>query len=518
MTTEITYATMSADDPNLHRSFDQGLEAAQNLLGRDHPCFIDGEEIWTDDLYEERSPIDSEILVGRYAQTSPIQVGHAVKAARQGIQEWASQPWPERVEIFRQAAERLDKRWFELSALLTLEVGKSRLEALGDVAETAAFFRYYADEMERNQGFLTQLGDTQSSERNWSVRLPYGVWGVIAPFNFPMALTGGPSSAALIAGNTVVLKPSNQGALAALELYRILCEAGLPPSALQLVTGGDETGAALVDHQGVDGITFTGSYQVGMEIYQKFGDSFPKPVVCEMGGKNPAIVTGSADPDLAAEGVARAAFGFSGQKCSACSRVLVDSEVYPEFTQRLVGWAKDLSFGDPRQPESFSGPVIDQVAVKRYHQALDEAQKKGEVLAGEEKVWESGLSGGNYVPPAVVTVPDQSWVWKQELFVPFVAVRPVDSLEEAIQLANDTAFGLTAGIYSCSPTEVDAFFDRIQAGVVYANRRAGATTGAWPNVQSFGGWKGSGSTGVGGGGPWYLGQFMREQSRTLIQA
>jgi 1-pyrroline-5-carboxylate dehydrogenase len=268
--------------------------------------------------------------------------------------------------------------------------------------------------------------------------------------------------------------------------------------------GGDEVGKLVVASDGIDGITFTGSYAVGMKIYKEFSKGVPRPAVCEMGGKNPAIVSARADLDLAAEGVLRSAFGFSGQKCSACSRVYVERSVAGEFTGRLADRAV------------YMGPVIDEEAVDRFKDAVKEARKEGRVLAGGE-VLKDGVPKGNYVAPTVVgDLPPDHRLFKDELFVPFVAVAPVDSLEEALKLANDTEYGLTAGFYSADEAEVDQFLDRIEAGVVYVNRKAGATTGAWPGVQPFGGWKGSGSSGKAGGGLYYVQQFMREQSQTVI--
>ncbi|MCA1735302.1 MAG: aldehyde dehydrogenase family protein, partial [Actinobacteria bacterium] len=347
----------------------------------------------------------------------------------------------------------------------------------------------------------------------------YGVWAVIAPFNFPMALAGGPSIAALLAGNVVVLKPSNAGALTGLEFARVMFEAGVPPGVMQVLTGsGRKVGSTLVNHPDVAGITFTGSYDVGMGIYKGFASEYPKPAVCEMGGKNPVIVTASADLDLAAEGVMRGAFGFSGQKCSATSRVYVEQPAYDAFVDRLVEKAHEVKVGNPIENGVFMGPVIDQSAVERFQKAVAEAKDSGgEVLAGGDVITDGELGRGNFVEPTVVTAPESSWLWDTELFIPFVSVMPVDSLDEAITRANDTEFGLTAGLFAGSDEEIDEFFDRIEAGVTYVNRQAGATTGAWPDVQSFGGWKASGTSGTGGGGPYYLRQYMREQSRTRVR-
>lgn len=512
---KITYATMNAEDPELQAAYDTGVEQARARLGQTHPFWVGGDARSTTEKFNEYSPIDHEMLVGSYSQATPDDVNDAVAAARAAQPAWEKTPWQERVALMRKAADLLDERIMRVSALLGFEVGKSRLEALGDVAETSEFFRYYAKQMEEHDGFVTPLNALAPNERNVSVLRPYGVWAVISPFNFPLALAAGGSIGAMLTGNTVVLKPSNRGALAALEFYELMTDAGLPTGVLNVVTGGDETGRALVKAD-VDGITFTGSYEVGMTIYKSFADDVPKPVVAEMGGKNPAIVMKSADLDEAAEGVARGAFGFSGQKCSASSRVYVEESVYDDFVSKLVDFTSGLRVANPIDKEAFTGPVIDEAAVDRYLSAVDEVKRAGgEILIGGEKL-DGELAGGNFVAPTVASVDETSWVWDRELFVPFVVVGKVKSLDEALAKSNDTPFGLTAGLFSKDASEIETFFDEIEAGVTYVNRRAGATTGAWPDIQSFGGWKGSGTSGAGGGGPWYLRSYLREQSRTIF--
>ncbi|MGB7860058.1 MAG: aldehyde dehydrogenase family protein, partial [Acidimicrobiia bacterium] len=322
---------------------------------------------------------------------------------------------------------------------------------------------------------------------------------------------------ALITGNTVVLKPSNTGALMAFEFYRVMREAGLPAEALHVVSGGDDAGAYLAHHDGVDGLTFTGSYPVGMHLYRTVNEKRPKPVYAEMGGKNPAIVMGSADLDQAAEGVVRGAFGLSGQKCSATSRVYVEGAVYDDFIEKLIQRTSQIKVGNPTENGVLVGPIIDEAAVGRFEKAVAEVEASGgNVLTGGHVIAAGEFQNGNYVEPTVVDAPLDSWVWSEELFVPFVSVTRIESLEEGLRLANDTDFGLTAGLFSKDPEEIDRWFAKIEAGVTYVNRAAGATTGAWPDIQSFGGWKGSGTSGAGGGGPWYLRGFLSEQSRTRI--
>lgn len=518
MAMKITYSTMSADNPELNAEYEKGLEAARARLGEHHPFYVNGEARTTEETYEERSPIDRDIVIGRYSQASTTDVDEAVAAADAFQPEWEATPWQDRVALMLRAGDIMEERQFELAAMVALEVGKSRLEALGDVAETVEFFRYHSSQMEANEGYVRQLGQLSDSEKNISVMRAHGVWGVISPFNFPMALAAGPTIAALLTGNTVVLKPSNTGAMAALDLYQVMVDAGVPDGAMHLITGrGSVVGDALVKNPKVAGFTFTGSYEVGMSIFRTFSSAIPKPVIAEMGGKNPAIVAASADLDDAAEGVMRGAFGFGGQKCSATARVYVERPVFDDFVAKLVEKTRELTVGNPLDADTYMGPVIDEATVERFQESVTEVRAVGgEVHVGGEVITDGDLSRGNFVQPTVVSAPMDSWVWSKELFMPFVVVGPVDSLEEGIERANDTEYGLTAGVFAGDPDEVQMFFNRIEAGVTYANRRAGATTGAWPGVQSFGGWKGSGTTGT-GFSPWYLRQYLREQSRTVVE-
>jgi 1-pyrroline-5-carboxylate dehydrogenase len=516
-TFRITYATMKADNEELQTAYDQGIETAKSWLGQRHPFYVSGEAREGEGWFEERSPIDRDIVIGEFAQASRQDVKDAITSAKAAFPEWSATPWRERVALLRKVADLISDRNFELAALMAIEVGKSRLEALGDVAESADLIRYYCDQMEQNDGFEVPMDALSKAEHNRSVMKPYGVWGVISPFNFPMALAAGPMGGALVAGNTVVFKPSSAGIFTGLKLYEAFRDAGMPPGALHFLPGpGPVVGDEIQTNPDVAGLTFTGSYEVGMGIYKNFAKDFPKPVICEMGGKNPAIVTKNADLDKATDGVLRSAFGFQGQKCSAASRVYVDAGVYDEFVAKLREKVADLKIGNPLERDVFMGPVINERAVETYEEAAAEAKKNGEVITGGERLSDGDLARGNFVAPAVVHVPRDSWIWKQELFVPFVAVDKVESLDEAIRLANDTEYGLTAGIFTEDEGEQRKFLDEIQAGVVYVNRRAGATTGAWPGMQPFGGWKASGTGGKAGGGHHYVQQYLREQSQTVI--
>ena len=512
---KITYSTLSADNEELQSAFDAALERARANLGRTHPMIIGSEERGATETFEDRSPIDRDLVLARFPIGTREDVRDAIAAARGAYPAWRDTPWRDRLTILRRAADLISERQFDYAAVMALEVGKNRLEALGDVEETADLLRYYSDEFEKADGFVKPMGSLSATEKTRSVLRPYGVFGVISPFNFPMALAGGPAGGALIAGNTVVLKPSSDAPLSAANFGQALRDAGLPAGVFNFVTGPGETvGAELEENSDIDGMVFTGSYEVGMKLYRGFTQDYPRPIITEMGGKNPAIVTANADLDEAAEGVMRSAFGFDGQKCSANSRVYVERSVAREFVDRLVEKARGIRTGDPTERDNWMGPVINQRALDKFTTAVEEARADGGTV---EVGGETDATKGFYPTPTVVTgLPLEHRLFRDELFVPFLVVGEVGSLDEALHEANGTAYGLTAGIFSHDDAEVRRFLDTIQAGVVYVNRRAGATTGAWPGIQSFGGWKGSGSSGKGGLGPYYVQQFLREQSQTVV--
>ena len=516
---KITYATLSADNEELQAAYEAAVEEARGMLGRTYPMLIGDEERTGSDAFDDRSPSDTGIVVSRFPVGTREDVRDAVDAARAAFPAWRDMGWRRRLEILRRAADLISERQFLYAALMSFEVGKNRLEALGDVEETADLIRYYGDTMEAHDGFVQPMGSLSPEEHTRSVLKPHGVWAIISPFNFPMALSGGPAAGALLAGNTVVMKPSSDAPLMGYLFATVLREVGVPAGVVNLVTGPGETvGAELEENPGIDGMVFTGSYEVGMRLYKGFTRDYPRPIITEMGGKNPAIVTRSADLDMAAEGVMRSAFGFDGQKCSANSRVYVDRAVAAEFVEKLGERARAIRVGDPTDRDSWMGPVINERALKTFTDAADEARRDGgRIVAGGEVLRDDATKRGYFPTPTVVAgLPLDHRLFRDELFVPFVVVGEVDSLDQAIEQANGTPYGLTAGIFTEDRAEAERFLDRIEAGVVYVNRRAGATTGAWPGIQSFGGWKGSGSSGKNGLGPYYVQQFLREQSQTVM--
>jgi 1-pyrroline-5-carboxylate dehydrogenase len=515
----VTYATLAAGQtPEFKGRYDEALVRVRGWFGRDHAHVIDGASVSGDAFFEDRSPIDTRVLIGRFPRGTSAEVSRAVEAARRAFPAWSGRPYEERCAILRRAADLIEEHGFDLSALLSLEVGKNRLEAMGDVTETADLVRYYCEQMERNYGFDRPMARFSDREETRSALRPYGVWAVISPFNFPAALAGGPLGAALVAGNTAVLKPSQEAPLIGLALHDLFREAGLPGGVLNIVFGsGEEAGEPLALHPGVDGLLFTGSKAVGMSIARRFSREWPKPCITEMGGKNPALVMPSANLDDAAEGVLRSAFGLQGQKCSACSRVYVHESVRERFTTLLVEKTGHVAVGDPSREGVFMGPVIHERAYRSYERYAELGRGDGRVLVGGTLLRDGDLGHGYFVAPSVIDgLPLDHPLFREEMFLPIVCLAGIGSLEEGLRLANETEYGLTAGLFSGESAEVEAFLAGIEAGVVYVNRRAGATTGAWPGVQPFGGWKGSGSSGKSSGGLYYVQQFMREQSRTIV--
>ena len=517
----LTYATMFDPPPALHERFDAALRVVRGRLGGEHPMTIAGRAHASGEWFDVHSPIDRRVLIGRFALGGAADAAAAAEAARLAAPGWAATPWRERLALLRRAAALIEQRVVEFGAAVALEVGKNRMEALGEVQETADLITWYCDRMEEADGFDRVLPDDPLvgwRSHNRTLLKPYGAWAVVAPFNFPVALAGGPIGAALAAGNTVVFKVASDTAWSGRWLMDVFQDAGLPAGVVNLVAGpGGSLGEALLGSPAIAGATFTGSYEVGMGLLRRFAaGARPRPLIAEMGGKNAAVVTRQADLERAATGIVRSAFGLQGQKCSACSRVYVERAVAAELRERLVARTEAIGVGDPTCAAHWMGPVINAAAVARYRRAAEELRAAGQVLTGARMLDDGDRAHGHFVAPTVGAVDYGHRLWRDELFLPFVLVGEVDSLDEAIERANASDYGLTAGFYG-GEDEVPRFLDRIEAGVTYVNRPQGATTGAWPGYQPFGGWKGSGSTGKAIGSFWYLPQYMREQSQTVVE-
>ena len=513
MSTPLTY-TSGASAPGTDAAFESALADARRDPGEPLPHVVGGRESHEGPVFTREDPSRSDAVASRAHAAPEAVVAEAIRVARAAQPAWRRLPVAERTAYLRAAGAAIAERNLELAAAVSLEAGKSRTESIAEVQEAVDLIEAYCAQIEGHDGFAVALGQLTPEETNASVLRPFGVFGVIGPFNFPVALVTGMAAGALVAGNTVVLKPSEHAPRSGSLVAAAFAAAGLPEGVIGLVHGGGDTGRALAEGA-LDGVVFTGSAEVGRALGRRFQEGpYARPAITEMGGKNPAIVAASADVEAAADGIVASAYGFSGQKCSACSRaIVVGDAAHDALVEALAARAAALRIGDPGDATAFTGPVVDARAVERYDAAIAEADRDGDVVHGGGAL----RLPGHFVAPAVVAgLPHGHRLTREELFVPFVTVTEVDSFDAALAEANAVDFGLTAGVFSREQAELDRFLDEIEAGVVYVNRRAGATTGAWPGYQSFCGWKSSGSTGKGGLGPYYVQQFMREQSRTVV--
>ena len=517
--TQLTHE-QSGSLEDFHRSYEAAAESVKAELGESHPLLIDGERVETGDEFTVEAPGDRGVTVGTFAAGAESEVEDAVAAANDAFPEWEAKSPEERAEVFTTAADIMRDRKFELAATLSLENGKNRGEAMADVDEAIDFLDFYSREFTRSDGYQFDTGEPTPGQHTTNLLRPYGVFAVVSPFNFPMALLVGMSTGALLTGNTAVVKPASATPLVAQKYVDILEEAGIPDGVVNLVLGsGSEVGQPLVEHEDVKGVAFTGSRAVGTGIQETFMELGKRgPVIAELGGKNPVIVSDEADMDDAVEGVMKGAFSFSGQKCSATSRVYVDESVIDEFTDRLVAETEELTIGRPEDEDTFVSPLIDDDALDHYLTISEQAREDGTVLTGGQEADDADLPEGRYVEPTVVAdIPHEHDLAREEHFVPFLTVHPISDFDEGLEKSNDSEYGLCAGLFSTDDDEIDRWFDEIESGMCYVNRSQSATTGALVQAQPFGGWKFSGTTGKFAGGYWYLQQFMREQSRTHVK-
>ena len=522
MSFRLTYATMFNPPEEMHERFEKALATMRGRLGATHPMYIDGKDVPAAATEEKTSPIDSQIRIGRFPNANAQEVDAALAAAHRAFPGWRDAGTAKRVALMRKVADLIEERVYDIAAALVLEVGKNRLEALGEAQECVDFFRVYADDFESHKGYEFDLPDDPSTafvSRNKSVMRPYGVWAVIAPFNFPIALAAGPTAAALVTGNTVVLKCASDTPWAGRLLADCIRDAGLPAGAFNYVTGaGSAVGEQMVRDARTAGATFTGSVAVGRTIMAAMAAGrYARPYIAEMGGKNPTIVTENADLDRAAAGIARSAYGMGGQKCSALSRLYVHEKVADKLLEKIEKEIDRIRIGDPSERATLLGPVINRRAYESYARYVADLRSRGAKLRRGGKQPSEGMLGrGYYVEPVLAEADPSDPLWKHEMFLPILMVQRYRDREDALRLANDTDMGLTAGFYG-APGEVKWFQNGIEAGVTYANRGAGATTGAWPGYQPFGGWKGSGSSGKAIASAYYLPLYLREQSRTVVE-
>jgi RHH-type proline utilization regulon transcriptional repressor/proline dehydrogenase/delta 1-pyrroline-5-carboxylate dehydrogenase len=492
----------------VHRNSQEQMRTAlremKGKLGQKYPIVIDGKKIWTDNLINSINPSSPTQVVGAVAEAKIDHAEQAVTAAKKAFEHWCRVSVEHRAELLERVATIMDRRRFELSALEVYEVGKPWAEADGDIREAIDFLLFYAQQM-RLRG-LPRLTQHVPGEESYQHYWPRGVALVIAPWNFPMAILTGMVSAALVTGNTVIMKPAEQSAVCGAMLMEMFEEAGVPAGVLNFLPGkGRVIGQHLVDHKDVHMIAFTGSREVGLRIWKSAGETREgqlelKRVVCEMGGKNAVIVDSDADLDEAIVDTIYSAFGYQGQKCSACSRLIVLEENYERVIKRLVEAAASLRVGNPETPGIMVGPVIDETAYRRQLEMI-EIGKKEATLAFQGTV----PSEGFFVPPTIFTnVKPHLRLSCEEIFGPVLSVLKVRDLDEAIRVANDTDYALTAGFFSRSPANIERVKAELVAGNVYINR---SCTGAVVGRHPFGGFKMSGGGTKAGGGD-YLLQFL----------
>lgn len=519
---EQTYESFlyKGQENKFHKKFDNAIEMIKKEIGGNNvfPIIIDNKKIFTKSKYKHISPVDTRMILGYISRTTSVEVDRAIDSSYLSFEKWRNFDYRERIEILKKAVKDISDRKFELAALLTLENGKNRFEAVADVDEAIDFINFYCFEMKMNNGFKGKNLVSKKNEKNISIMKPYGVWGIISPFNFPAAIFVGMTIGAIITGNTAVVKPASNTPIIGYKIVEILLSAGLPPGVLNFITGeGREIGDFIVDNKKISGIVFTGSKYVGNHILQESSKIALRPIIAELGGKNPAIVAESADLDKAVNGIANAAFSYSGQKCSACSRVYVHKKVKQAFLNKLIKHVEKIQVSNPVDRNSDIGPVINSEAYSNFKKYIKNVSKQGKILYGGSIIEEGDLKYGYYVQPTIVDgISENNMLIKKELFLPILCINEFNNFEKALDLANSSEYGLTAGIYSKNKNEVDVFLRNIESGVLYINREKSATTGAMVGQQSFGGWKNSGTSGKGTGGRYYLSQFMREQSQTMV--
>jgi RHH-type transcriptional regulator, proline utilization regulon repressor / proline dehydrogenase / delta 1-pyrroline-5-carboxylate dehydrogenase len=481
------------------------LREVRKRLGEKYPLYIGGEKVFTDNLTPSVNPAEPTEIVGYGTEAGIDEAERAVKAARAAFEKWRWTPVEERAGLLERAAEILERRRYELSAVEVFEVGKSWSEADGDIREAIDFCTFYAQQMKRlGRPKLTQQVPGEESYHHY---LPRGVAFVIAPWNFPIAILCGMAAAGVVTGNAVIMKPSEQSIVCGAMLMQVFEEAGVPPGVLNFLSGhGSTIGAHLVDHKDVDLIAFTGSREVGLKIWESAGITRPgqrelKRVICEMGGKNAMIVDADADLDETIMYSIYSAFGFQGQKCSALSRLILLEENYDRVMERLIPAAASLRVGNPAEPGIMVGPVIDEPAYRRILEYIEIGKKEAKLAYQTKEVPPHGY----FIPPTIFTdVKPNMRIAREEIFGPVLSVLKVRDLDEALEVANGTDYALTGGFFSRSPDNIEHVKARLEAGNVYINR---SCTGAIVGRHPFGGFKMSGS-GTKAGGEDYLLHFL----------
>jgi 1-pyrroline-5-carboxylate dehydrogenase len=495
-------------DPHSAAAFEEALERVEGELGRTHPNVVDGERLRADKTFEVRNPSDPDEVIGRFPENGAAEGERAVEAASGAFPAWADTPWADRAHLLFELAERLRRDKHYYSAWMVKEVGKTWPEADGDTAEAIDFCEYYAREALRYGKPVPVL---QTEDRNELVYVPLGVGVVISPWNFPLAILCGMTTAALVTGNTVVVKPAEISSTIAWKFFETLEAVGFPRGVANFVTGpGRVLGAAMVKHPKTRFVSFTGSKEVGLWIEENASRHVPgqrwiKRVVAEMGGKDAIVVDRGADLDAAAAGIVASAFGFQGQKCSACSRAIVHEAVYDEVLKKVAARASTLKVGDPTDPSVQMGPLTGEAQFEKTAEYASLGAREGRLVTGGARV---GSKGWFFAPTVVADVKPGSKLEQEEVFGPVLAFVRAKDWDDAIRIANDTEFGLTGAVYSKDAVHLEDAKRRFHVGNLYLNRKC---TGALVGAQPFGGYDMSGTCSK-AGGPDYLGLFLQQKS------
>lgn len=492
----------------------KGLEIVSSYLGKDYPLIIDGKKIITENKYKSLNPSNHEEVIGTISQAGIQETEVAINSALKAFETWKKVNAKIRADVLFKSAAIIRKRKFEFSALMTKEAGKPWNEADADVAEAIDFLEYYGRQM-----LILDNSDNVKSrdyiERNEYKYIPLGVGAIITPWNFPLAILSGMSAAAIVSGNTIVLKPAQTTQVIAYKFIEVLKEAGLPDGVVNFIPGkGSEIGDYIVNHPKIRFISFTGSKKVGCHIYENAakinpGQIWLKRVIAEMGGKDAIIVDNEADLNLAADAVVAASFGFSGQKCSACSRVIAHADIYDDLIELVSSKTKQLTIGDPSLHDNKVGPVNDEIAFNRILEYIEIGKSEGRLVCGGT----SDMSKGYFINPTVFAdVDPTARIMQEEIFGPVVAITKVTSFDEALSVANNTQYGLTGAVISRNRMHLEKAREEFNVGNLYFNRKC---TGAIVGYQPFGGFNMSGTDSK-AGGPDYLVQHM--QGKTITEA
>lgn len=487
----------------------EALRKVRSLLGHTYSFILGGERLEAAQTFRSHNPAHTDEIIGIHFAGGIHEANRAVAAAAAAFPSWSREPVADRVQLLLRAAQLVREHHFELCAWLILEVGKNWAEADADVGECIDFLEFYAREALRLDEATTPI--QYPGEHNILRYLPLGIGAVIPPWNFPLAIMAGMTAAAIVCGNTVVLKPSPYAPTIAAVFLELLEEAGLPPGVVNLVQGEADLGQALVEHPQVRFIAFTGSKQAGLDIHERAartrpGQSFLKRTILELGGKDSIVIAADSDLNAALDGVVAAAFGFNGQKCSACSRAIVEAPVYEAFCEELQMRVSSLAVGDPAT-NAAAGPVISEVSQRKVLDYIALGKTEGRLLAGGGPVDESGE--GYFIQPTVFAdILPGSRLSQEEIFGPVLAVIKADTLDDALQIANDTEYGLTGAIYSGSRETLERATEEFHVGNLYLNRKC---TGAMVGAHPFGGFNMSGTDSK-AGGPDYLTLFTQAKS------